>query len=87
MMIYIYVYVCVFSSPVNPLSGIIKSGQLNYSNFEYQNIPGKDFNVIDITEQQFLKKNKIRSLYDYKSISILLWSPVKFRVIDPYQYL
>ena len=44
----------VFFSPVNPEKGIISSGQLNYSNFEYLNIPGKEFNVIDITEQLFL---------------------------------
>ena len=40
--------------PVNPESGIIPSGQLDYSNFEYSNIPGKELNVNDITEQQFL---------------------------------
>ena len=44
----------VFFSPVNPELGIIPSGQLSYSNFEYLNIPCKKLNVNDITEQQFL---------------------------------
>ena len=44
----------VFFSSVNPEQGIIPSGQLNYSNFEYLNIPDKDLNVNVITEQQFL---------------------------------
>ena len=60
--IYIYIYVCVcvcvcvcvFFSPVKLESGIIPSGQLNYSNFERLNLPGKELNVTDITEQQFL---------------------------------
>ena len=45
---------CVFFSPVNPESGIIPSGQVNYSNFENLNFPGKEPNEADIKEQQFL---------------------------------
>ena len=41
----------VFFSPVNLESGIIQSGQLDYLNFEYLNIPGKELNVTNITEQ------------------------------------
>ena len=37
-----------------PKSGIIPSGQLNYSNFEHLNVPGKELNVTDATEKQFL---------------------------------
>ena len=47
-------YIYIFFSPVNPESGIIQSGLLNYSNIEYSNISGKELNVTDITEQQFL---------------------------------
>ena len=45
-----YVFLC----PFNKESGIIQSGQLNYSNFEYLNIPDKELNLTDIIEQQFL---------------------------------
>ena len=48
----------VFFSPVNPGSGIIPSGQLNYCNFEHLNLSGKELNVTDITEEQFLKEKK-----------------------------
>ena len=36
----IYTCVCVFFSQAKPESGIIPSGQLNYSNFEHLNLPG-----------------------------------------------
>ncbi len=42
------VCVCVFFSLVKP------SGQLDYSNFKHLNLPSKELNVTDITEQQFL---------------------------------
>ena len=48
------VCVCVFFRPVKPEMGIIPSERLNYSNFEHLNLPGKELNVTDITEQQFL---------------------------------
>ena len=35
--------------------GTIPSGQLNYSKFEYLNIPGKELNVNDITQQIFFQ--------------------------------
>ena len=39
--IYIYIYIYkIFFNPINPLRGKIPSGQINYSNFEYLNIPG-----------------------------------------------
>ena len=41
---YVCVCVCVFFSLVNLESGIIQSGQLNYSNFKYLNLPGKELN-------------------------------------------
>ena len=48
------VCVCVFYNPAN------STGQLNYSKREYLNIPGKELNANDITEQIFLQeKNKI----------------------------
>ena len=42
--IYIYIYI-VFSNPVDLEKETIPSGQMNYSNFEYLNIPGKELNV------------------------------------------
>ena len=49
----------LFFSPVSPEQGTIPSGQLNYSNFEYLNIPSKKLNVNNIIEQKFFpKKNK-----------------------------
>ena len=53
MSVCVCVCVCVFFSPVNPESGIIQSGQLNYPNFKYSKIPAKELNGTDITEQQF----------------------------------
>ena len=43
--VFVCVCVCVFVNPVNPEKGIIPSGKLNYSKFEYLNIPGKELNV------------------------------------------
>ena len=40
----IYIYM-VFFNPVNPESGTILSEQINYSNFKYLNIPGRELNV------------------------------------------
>ena len=43
--------------------GTIPSGQINYSNFEYLNIPGKELSVNKFTEQiiLFQEKTNIRS--------------------------
>ena len=38
-----HIYIYIFFNPVNP--------ELNYSNFEYLNIPGKVLNVNEFTEQ------------------------------------
>ena len=46
----------VFFYPVNPEEGTIPSGQLNYSKSKYLNIPGKELNVNDITEQIFFQE-------------------------------
>ena len=51
---YIYIYSSV---QLNPESGLIQSGQLNYSNFKYLNIPGKELNVTAITEQKYNNNN------------------------------
>ena len=56
--IYIYIYIWVLFNLVNTEKGTIPSGQLDYSNFEYLNIPSKECNVKDITVQIFLKKKK-----------------------------
>ena len=53
--VYIYIYICIFFSPVKPESGIIQLGQLDYSNFEYLNIPGKELNVTKWSDFVFLK--------------------------------
>ena len=74
--IYIYIYI-VFFNPVNPEKGTIPSGQSNYPNFEYLNIPGKEINVNKFTEQiLFQEKTKfihirIVSLFPF----IILISP------------
>ena len=64
----------VFFNPINPELGIIQSGQINHSNFEYLNIPGGEPNVNKFTEQIFLfkEKNNNRSHWDNKFISIQL---------------
>ena len=50
------VCVCVFIF-LSSNSGVgIPSGELNYSNFEYLNISGKELNVNDITEQILLQE-------------------------------
>ena len=51
--IYIYIYMVLFG-PVNPEVGIIPSGQENHSKAEHLNFPGRERNVINITEQYFL---------------------------------
>ena len=48
----------VFFILVNPEWGTILSGQINYSNFEYLNIPGKELNVNKFTEQIILFQEK-----------------------------
>ena len=47
-----------FFNPVNPEKGTILSGHLNYSNFEYLNIPGKKLNVNKFTEQVLFQEKK-----------------------------
>ena len=54
-MIYIYIYICVCVWGIlqsrKSRGGTIPSGQINYSNFEYLNIPGKELTVNRFTEQ------------------------------------
>ena len=51
--IYIYIYIGIIRL------GVIPSGQENHSGAEHLNFPGRELNVIDFTEQYFLKeKNK-----------------------------
>ena len=52
--IYIYIYIYVLFGPVKPELGVIPSGQGNHSKTEHLNFPGRDLNVINITEQYFL---------------------------------
>ena len=52
MIIYIYIY--VLFGPVKPELGVIPSGQENHSKTEHSNFPGRELNVINITEQYFL---------------------------------
>ena len=40
--------------------GVIPSGQENHSGAEYLNFPGGELNVIDFSEQYFLKEKKQR---------------------------
>ena len=48
--IYIYIYIVLFG-PVKPELGVlIPSGQENHSKAEHLNFPGRELNVIDITE-------------------------------------
>ena len=52
----------IFFNPGNPEVRIIPSGQINYSNFEYLNIPGSELNLNKSTEQiSFQEKIHIRS--------------------------
>ncbi len=48
-------YIVLFG-PVKPELGVIPSGQENHSGAEHLNFPGRELNVIDFTEQYFLKK-------------------------------
>ena len=50
---YIYIYIVLFG-PVKPELGVIPSGQENHSKTEYLDFPGRELNVINITEQCFL---------------------------------
>ena len=52
--IYIYIYMYVLFDPVEPELGVIPSGQENHSKTEHLNFPGREFYVINITEQYFL---------------------------------
>ena len=64
MQIYIYIYiyvcvcvcvcVCVFFNPINPAKGTITSEQINYSNFDYLDIPGKALNINEGTDQNLV---------------------------------
>ena len=51
---YIYLYIVVLFGPVKPELGVIPSGQGNRSKVEHLNFPGRELNVINITEQYFL---------------------------------
>ena len=48
----------MFFNPVNLEWGTIPSGQIDYSNFEYLNIPGKELNVNRFTEQISFQEKK-----------------------------
>ena len=48
--IYIYIYIGTLQSSKSGL-GTIPPGQINYSNFEYLNIPGRELNANEFTEQ------------------------------------
>ena len=48
----------VFFIAVNLKKETIPSGQINYSNFEYLIIPGKDLKVNDNPEQIFFQEKK-----------------------------
>ena len=50
---YTYIYKILFG-PVKPELGVIPSGQENHSKPEHLNFPGRELNVINITEQHFL---------------------------------
>ena len=53
--IYIYIYIEreVLFGPVKPELGVIPSGQENHSRAEHLNLPGRELNVINFTEQYF----------------------------------
>ena len=66
--IYIYIYIYkVFFNPVNTELGTIPSGQLNYSKFVYLNIPGKEFNVNNFTEQILFQEKNLFSCWICRS--------------------
>ena len=48
--------VLVLFGPVKSELGVIPSGQENHSKTEHLNFPGREFNVINITEQYFLQE-------------------------------
>ena len=49
--IIIYIYIVILFGPVRTELGAIPSGQENHSKPEHLNFPGKELNVINITEQ------------------------------------
>ena len=51
--IYIYIYIVLFG-PVKPELGVIPLGHENHLKAEHLNFPGRELNVINITEQYFL---------------------------------
>ena len=55
------IYIEVFFNPVNLELGTIQTGQLEYSNLEYLDIPGKEFSVNKIlwADNIILRKNPI----------------------------
>ena len=61
--IYIYIYIVLFG-PVKPELGVIPSGQENHSGAEHLNFPDRELNVIDFTEQYFLKEKYKRTSSD-----------------------
>ena len=73
----------VFFNPINPELGTIPSGQINYSNLEYSNIPGRKFNVNKFTGQIILfQEKKNRTQLDDKFISILLRALIWIKYIE-----
>ena len=66
--IYIYIYIVLFD-PLKPELGVIPSGQENHSKTEHLHFPGRELNVINITEQYFLKEKKTKTGY-FRSINL-----------------
>ena len=58
MCVCVCVCVCVSFGPVKPELGVIPLGQENHSRAKHLNFLGRELNVINFTEQHFLKKNK-----------------------------
>ena len=56
---YAYIYIVLFG-PVKPELGVIPSGQENHSVAEHLNVPCRELNVIDFTEQYFFKEKNQR---------------------------
>ena len=54
----------VLFGPVKLELGVIPSGQENHSKAEHSNFPGRELNVINITEQYFKKKIKTKKTKD-----------------------
>ncbi len=67
--IYIYIYIYIYErervlfGPVKTEWWVILSGQEKHSKTEHINFPGRERNVINITEQYFLLEKKQRALY------------------------